>query len=139
VDRLAELREPVLAINTGQSADNEEAQARYINLRTQIVWEAAELFSNEEVCITEDQSLVNQLGSYTYEMKSNGKIKIGSKDEIKEKLGGASPDRADALLIGLYAIKKVPQPKNDYNRISIPQPRRNSYGWGSPMEMAYGR
>jgi PBSX family phage terminase large subunit len=139
VDRLAELREPVLAVNSGQRPDTEDAQARYLNLRSQMTWEAGEHFAKEEVSIPNDQTLVNQLGQYTYEMKSSGKIKIGDKDEIKEKLGGKSPDRADALMIGIYAIKKVPILETDYHRINITPSRQNSYGWGNTQEHSYAR
>jgi len=49
--------------------------------------------------------LESQLCSLTYEFR-NGKILIESKEDLKKRIG-CSPDRADALVIGLWALDKV--------------------------------
>ena len=127
VDRLGELREPHLGVNVGEKATED----KYFNLRSQVVWEGAEYFAKENVVVPEDQVLINQLGMLTYEMNSNGKIRIRSKEEISKELGGDSPDRADAFLLGLYALKFVPEKTTDYRRENLYQVRNDGYGWAS--------
>lgn len=138
VDRLSEMREPVMGVNVGCSPDNELEGLKYYNLRSQIVWEGGEKFAKGEVSLPKnDQDLLNQLGTLTYEIVSNGKIKILSKEEIKKKLDSRSPDRADALLLGLYGLKFITNElKPDFNRVYQPVDRREGYGW-SKRERLY--
>ena len=49
---------------------------------------------------TVDEDVLAELTTPKYElMDSYGKIKIEPKDEVKKRLDGASPDRAEALLL----------------------------------------
>lgn len=135
VDRLSELREPHLAVNVGEKATDE----KFFNLRSQVVWEGAEYFAKENVIIPNDQVLINQFGVITYEMNSNGKIRIRSKEEIKKELNGDSPDRADAILLGLYALKFIPEEQSDYRRGVQHPVRQDSYGWQKSQRLGYIR
>ena len=69
-------------------------------------WEAGEYFGADGVSIPDDKVLVGQLSSmkYTY---STGRLLIQDKEEIKKDIG-RSPDRADACVIGLWALKRSP-------------------------------
>jgi phage terminase large subunit len=125
VDRLAELREPHVGIDVGSSATED----KYRNLRSQVVWEAADYFAKENIVIPDDATLSKQLLTLTYEMQSNGKILIRSKEEIKKQLSGQSCDRADALLLGLYALKMIPEVNQEFFRMPPTRTRANSYGW----------
>lgn len=83
----------------------------FYNMRAEAWWNAAKLFSEGRVFIdpTYDRSfmtrLESQLCSLTYEFR-NGKILIESKEDQKKRIG-CSPDRADAFVIGLWALDKV--------------------------------
>jgi hypothetical protein len=51
--------------------------------------------------------LTRQLMAHTYSY-SGGRILIDDKDEVKEKIN-RSPDYADAVCIGMWAIKRAPE------------------------------
>ncbi len=107
VDGLVALEEPVLSINSCAKGISETKNVRYANLRAQMWWEAADKFANGRVKIPEDDyELASQLGSVKFNPSSNGKVQVESKDEIKSRLG-RSPDRADAFVMGLYALDYV--------------------------------
>jgi len=101
VDRLIEMGNNVLPINSASAAENKR---KYYNLRAQMWWEAGERFANQDIKLTyNDKELKRQLTAPTYEIK-NGKIKIEEKDKIKARLG-RSPDRADTYVMGLHTLK----------------------------------
>jgi len=128
-DRLHELREPILEINPGEKATTEEKQKIYQNRRAQMWWEAAERFGEGEVSVLEDLVLRRQLVNVQYQTKSNGKIQVESKEDIKERMNGQSPDRADCFILGLHALNYVKQEATDFHR-RRPKPHRpNDYGW----------
>jgi len=83
----------------------------FYNARAEAWWGAAKLLSEGRVRINPDYDrpfmtkLESQLCSLTYEFR-NGKILIESKEDLKKRIG-CSPDRADALVIGLWALDKV--------------------------------
>jgi len=129
VDRLRELKIPTLEINSGSRPTVETQQNTYLNLRSQMWWEAADLFAKEQVNIPNDSVLKRQLGSVKYQMNSRGLIQIESKDDIKKRLGGKSPDRADAYVLGLYALKYVTPDKHDFRRGIVRKKVDNKYGW----------
>lgn len=131
VDRLRELREPVIDVNFGSKATTEPKQKKFYNRRAQIWWEAGEMFANEEVSIPDDRDLRTQLVNCEYEVSSSGKIKLESKADIKKRMSGRSPDRGDAFVLGLHALQFCKKNANDYKRnvhIDIPD-NKNDYGW----------
>jgi len=104
VDRLKEFKERVLDI---QAASRENVPEQYYNLRAQMWWEAGKRFQIGDVTLAgsvRDEELVRQLSSVEYQIR-NGKILVEPKDEVKKKLGGRSPDRADAYIMGLYTLQ----------------------------------
>ena len=74
---------------------------RYYNLRAEMHFEAAELIRNHKVSLPDDPILIGQLAKATYSYNV-GKIIVDEKVDIKP-----SPDRADACIIGLYALKRA--------------------------------
>jgi hypothetical protein len=136
-DRLRELRENLLEINSGGKASNETAEAKYVNRRAEMTWEAGEMFANGEVSLpSNDQDLVNQLSNIKYEIASNGEIKIEAKDNIKERTSGRSPDRADAFIMGLHGLKFIPEVQNDFRRNPTRPARHAGYGWQRGLQYA---
>lgn len=107
IDGLNSLDEPILAINSSSKPTNINAQVRYQNLRAQMWWEASEKFAQSQVALpSDDFELAKQLGVVRFEPTTTGKLLVQAKDEIKKAIG-RSPDRADAFIMGLYALDYV--------------------------------
>jgi len=107
IDGLNSLDEPILAINSSSKPTNLNAQVRYQNLRAQMWWEASEKFAQSQVALPPDDfELAKQLGTVRFEPTTTGKLLVQAKDEIKKAIG-RSPDRADAFIMGLYALDYV--------------------------------
>lgn len=131
VDRVKELlrakesKTTVLEIRSGMKA---EAEDMYSNLKAEMWFHAAEQFNEGQVSIVEDAQLMGQLSTVRYNIISNGKFEIEKKKDIKERTD-RSPDRADALIYGIWATSKVVKKKFDYNRKDGHAIERPSYGW----------
>jgi hypothetical protein len=105
VDALYDLKEPVLAINSSAKPTVENSQKKYYNLRAQMWMEAGDVFDKGLVKIGSDYVLNGQLSSVKFSYK-NGRLAAEAKEDIKKRLGN-SPDRADAFVMGLYALSYV--------------------------------
>lgn len=107
LDGLYELKEPVLAINSAAKPTSDSMANRFGNLRAQMWWEAGDKFAKNEVAIpSDDHELARQLGSVKFDKEKLVKFYVQSKADIKESIG-RSPDRADALVMGLYALNQI--------------------------------
>lgn len=93
-------------------------QQKYYNKRAEVWDYVAKMFAKSEVDLKNTEpELINQLCTPTYKFRQ-GKMLIESKDDIKARLL-RSPDRADALVQGLYHLQLVSPEKeheNDYGR-----------------------
>lgn len=98
-DRLTELGAKVRYVN---SAEKSREPHRYINLRAEIYDTAGMAVVDKKVEYPGDDELRKQLKAIRYEIATGGKYKIEPKQKIKERIG-ASPDRADAWVIGIWA------------------------------------
>jgi len=104
-DRLREMGDEVLEVNTAEKAEEE---TKYYNLRAELWWNTGRRFAEKDIKLTwhgqsgEDKDLQRELSAVSYLIR-NGKILIEPKGDIKERLG-RSPDKADAYIIGLYAL-----------------------------------
>lgn len=107
VDRLKELGLPVRAINVGESAASRE---RFMRLRDELWWKAREWFERRDVKMPDDEELVGQLTSVGYDVTSNSKIKVWSKDQIRE-AGMDSPDLADAFCLTMAGTDRRGNPE----------------------------
>jgi hypothetical protein len=96
VDRLREQGYPVRGINVGESSPVNSD--KFMRLRDELWWRAREWLESREVRIPDQQELIGDLTTPTYEMLSTGKIKIEGKSDIKKRLP-RSPDMADALCL----------------------------------------
>jgi phage terminase large subunit len=105
VDALYDLKEPVLAINSSAKPTVETEQKKYFNLRSQMWMEAGDKFNEGRVKLDQDYMLNGQLSSVKFSYK-NGKLAAESKDDVKKRIS-RSPDRADAFIMGLYALDYV--------------------------------
>ena len=91
----------IIDFNGARKADNPD---KFYNLRAEAYWESGELFSDNNVVMPKEDVLLGQLSGTNYSF-SNGRILMDDKDEIKKRIG-RSPDRADAVVMGLWALKR---------------------------------
>ena len=95
VDRMAELGLPVIGINVSESPAIGE---KFSRLRDELWWRAREWFEQMNCALPDDETLMGELATVRYGIKSDGKIKVESKDEMKKR-GLPSPDVADAFVL----------------------------------------
>ena len=75
---------------------------KFRRLRDEIWWKARAKFEAGSIDLPYDAELIEQLAAVNYrEDESNGRIIVDKKKDIKKKLNGKSPDKADALVISL--------------------------------------
>lgn len=78
----------------------------YVNYKTYAWMTAAnEVFAERKACLPRDPELARQLAGVTYHFQ-NGKMMIDKKEDLVEVLK-VSPGRADALIMGLDAIRRA--------------------------------
>lgn len=92
VDRLSELRFPVIAMNGAEAARDPE---KFINKRAEWYWSLRERYKEGAIAIEQNDELEGELASIKYKYDSRGRIQIESKEEIKKR-SQKSPDRADS-------------------------------------------
>ncbi len=98
VDRLGELG---VSVHPFVASARSSRPQRFLNLRAEAWWHAREVFLSGGVDLDPaDRVLAAQLGAATYGLASNGAVRIGSKEQMRQ-----SPDRADALIVALWAAR----------------------------------
>ncbi len=95
VDRMQELGLPVIGINVSESPAIGE---KFSRLRDELWWKGREWFEEMNCRLPDDETLMGELATVRYAIKSDGKIKVESKDEMKKR-GLPSPDVADAFIL----------------------------------------
>ena len=96
VDRAMELGLPVRGINVSEAPS---MTGTYRNLRAELWYRARDWFAKKDCFLPNDINLINELAMVRYKFTSNGKLQIESKDEIKKRSAGRSPDLADAFVL----------------------------------------
>lgn len=93
---------------------------KYDNLRSEVIFNFAQGLERGEIKIYEGCSFRNELISeamlHTHNI-SDKKLSVESKDKIKERTGGISPDIMDAVVMGLYPQLNI-DPKQNTTRIT---------------------
>ena len=98
VDRGKELELPFIGINVGEAATDPES---FVNLRSELWWNVRTRFETGNIDIDEtDEDLAAELATIRFKRMSNGKIKVESKEEARNR-GVSSPNRADSLMLAL--------------------------------------
>ncbi len=100
--RLRELGYNVTPIIAGETADDAE---HYINKRVEMYYQLQKRFRDGTISIPNDRILIAQLASIKYEIASEKKLQLISKEYMR-KHGLKSPDRADALAFAFYEAKQ---------------------------------
>lgn len=141
VDRLHELQQEQNAIDNHQwtrihgvnvalpsDKTPENTQMGYANLRAELYWTLRGLFERGEIYLEPneyghpDEDLMSELSSIEYKF-IGGKIYVEEKHEMKKRLHGKSPDKADALMLTLanvyssWTTNKVEETMSQADRI----------------------
>lgn len=103
VDRLKELQLRVTGIDSGSSP----LSNRYLNRRVEMWANAAEWVKTG--CLPDDGELVSELTSPTYSFRSDSKMQLESKKDLKAR-GKPSPDKADAFVLTFALPVAIPPP-----------------------------
>lgn len=107
-DRLQEIGKRVVRVNVAKDARN---TTRYGNLKSEIWDYVANEMMNCRVMYPNDPELIKQLTTTKYRViNSNGKFLMEHKNDTRKRLD-RSPDRADAYVLGLWALQHI-QPKS---------------------------
>jgi hypothetical protein len=105
-------------INSGLPAQNgamrsndgerewEQDSTLFLNLRAQMWWQLRNDLERGVIAIRRDEALFRELVVPTYESRG-GKIVVEAKEAIRKRLGGASPDRADAVVYGNWVRSRA--------------------------------
>lgn len=112
IDRVRQLGYSVIEVAFGGKANDD---SRYFNKRTEMYARCADYIKKDGGAIPDDAELREELANVYYGFDPRGRMKLKSKDEIKEMLG-RSPDTADALAL----------------TFAQPVARRQDYGLGNP-------
>lgn len=98
VDRLHQLGCVGLApVNVARSPQRKDL---FQNLRAELAWRLRESLERGEIALPVDDVLIAELSALRYDYDAFGRIRLESKDEIRQRIG-RSPDRADALMLGM--------------------------------------
>ncbi len=107
VDRLNEQGFRVEGVNVAEksTATDISGLLGFVNKRSQLWWMMREMLdpaNNPDLALPPDDLLIGDLMTPQYTYTSTGKIKVESKDEIRERIG-RSTDGADAVELSIYA------------------------------------
>jgi len=105
-DRLKELEYPVEEFIAGAEAEDKE---RFLNLRAEAHWLFRERLEKGDIDLPDDPDLIAQLSGIQYKIRSDKKIQVESKEEMKKR-GLKSPDRADAVIMAFIGKRHI-EPK----------------------------
>jgi phage terminase large subunit len=94
VDRLHELELPVVGINVGEASS---VMMRCPRLRDELWLHARDWFTTGVVRFPDDPETIEEIVAVTVTVMSNGNEKVESKDEMRARMSGLSPDGADAV------------------------------------------
>ncbi len=95
VDRLKQLRVPVIGVEGGGSAPR---PAQFADMRAEVFWEVARRLREGQMSLPPDDELAGQLLAQRYDISSAGRIHLESKATLRRQ-GVPSPDKADALAL----------------------------------------
>lgn len=117
-------------VSAGSSYKDKSGKLTMFNLRAELYWrlrDALDPADNSGLCLPDDPELLRDLCSARYKPLAGGKIKIESKEEIKDRIG-RSPDKGDAVLLANYDNRPASMPDK--------QPTANSKWQGAGMTPA---
>lgn len=120
-DRARELEYDVLAFHGGEKTDMKDRSKElgFVNRRAAAWWRMRELLDpqyDSEVELPDDPELIGDLTSAHWKVKSDSRIQIEAKEEIKKRLGH-SPDKGDAVVISFWEERERRRARSVYHKI----------------------
>jgi hypothetical protein len=101
--RYGEHAATIVGVNVAEKSSQPE---KYANLRAELWWVVGRQLSSSRgwdlSAMDNADRTVAELLEPRWELDLSGRIKIESKDDIRERTGGRSPDHADALLLAYF-------------------------------------
>lgn len=97
----------VVGFNGGKRARNAE---KYHNRRSEALWRVARRLEAGTLALPRDEEFAREMLAHTWNPTPEGRIAVAPKDTVRAALGGASPDRVDALAMGVWCEKRVSPP-----------------------------
>ena len=130
-------RRKIMEIHSGKKAHKED---KFTNMKTEMWFYAADLFAEGKVSIPHDDILINDLTAVKYQTVPNGRFQVEPKKDVRRRIS-RSPDRADALIYGLWATQFIKTKKRDHGRNPMMITKNDGYGWDkfSRSTIGYGR
>ncbi len=122
VDNLRKLKEKFIGIN---SATKSRFPKKFKNIKAEMWWTVADMFGDGLVSLESDMTAVNQLSGVKY-VPDSSPLQVEDKKKSIKRLGG-SPDRADAIILGLFGLRYAPTRKGETKQ-NYPKPDRYSRG-----------
>jgi hypothetical protein len=116
VDRLREQGYPARGINVAESPSVDSD--KYSRLRDELWWKAREWLESRDAVLPNQDELIGDLATPTFEILSSGKIKVESKTDIKKRLP-RSPDVADAFCLTFAISDRKFTSKPHYRNLGI--------------------
>lgn len=112
VDQLRQADIACVGVNVGRPARKSH---EFTNTRAEIFWDLRVAFRDGNVDIDpDDDDLMVQLANLRYTETTSGKIKLMSKDDMRDKLQMDSPDDADAVALSYAGGPQVLFQESDY-------------------------
>lgn len=74
----------------------------FFNVRAELYWRLRSAFEKNLIRIPNDDTLIGELTCIQSAGKNGGRLQVEGKREIRKRLGGLSPDHADALALTYY-------------------------------------
>lgn len=121
-------------VSSGSKYKDKSGKLTMMNLRAELYWrmrDALDPENNSTVAIPDDSELLRDLCSARYVPLAGGKIKVESKEEIKDRIG-RSPDKGDAVLLANYTLphpEKPPEQPEQVSRWNAPGVN-TAHNWG---------
>lgn len=101
-NRGVELEKPFVGVNVGKAAKDPE---HFTNLRADLYWQLRERFEKGLIDLDpDDDDTAAELAEFRYKRLSSGKIQMESKDEMKKRTHGKSPNRAEACMLAFADV-----------------------------------
>lgn len=91
----------ILGVNVGAGAFERH---RFMNLKAELYWHLREVMSAAPIANMTDETLQGQLLALLYEIRPDGRTKIESKEDMRDR-GVPSPDRAEALMLAFAPVE----------------------------------
>ena len=121
VDELARQSMPnVYPVNVSRAAQNPR---KFHILRDELWWKLRERIQSSKLSFADcpDQQLISEISSIKYEVRDNGKIKIESKTDMRNR-NMPSPNKGDALMLTMMADDKAFYPSDDTSGTASKRP-----------------